>query len=288
MDFRRVRRRAKPRRNCRGSVCLRNGFERRIPMTFRHHCAQLGPALLLLSGCALHADMLELNKEVQSLKGSQEQAVKSQAQVVERMKEMENRLRLDELQARLKDLETRLARIEIQPTSSVASSGPARLLPAPVPEPTKPEPSRQSKPIDLPAGTDGGFMVPGTPDISPTSAFNLAYNDYLNGRYELAVSGFQRFLKDFPSTSLTPSAHYMIGESYYSAKDFPKAMLAFERVINEFGQSEKVPPALYKLGVSSVETGDAVRAREYLKRIIEKFPTSEEAKLAKNKLAALR
>lgn len=275
-------------------------------MTLRYHCAQVGPALLLLSGCALHADMVELNKEVQSLRGSQEQAVKSQAQVLERMKEMEDRLRqaesrpilpgesavaaprVDELQARLKDLEMRLARIETQSTSSVASSVPAKLLHPPVAEASKPEPSRQSRPIELPTGTDSGFMVPGTPDISPTSAFNLAYNDYLNGRYELAVSGFQRFLKDFPSTSLTPSAHYMIGESYYSAKDFPKAMQAFERVINEFGQSEKVPPALYKLGVSSVETGDAARAREYLKRIIEKFPTSEEAKLAKNKLAALR
>jgi tol-pal system protein YbgF len=250
--------------------------------------------------------MVELNKEVQSLRGSQEQAVTSQAQVLERMKEMEDRLRqaesrpilpgesavaaprVDELQARLKDLEMRLARMETQSTSSVAGSVPAKLLPAPVAEASKPEPSRQSRPIELPTGTDSGFMVPGTPDISPTSAFNLAYNDYLNGRYELAVSGFQRFLKDFPSTSLTPSAHYMIGESYYSAKDFPKAMQAFERVINEFGQSEKVPPALYKLGVSSVETGDAARAREYLKRIIEKFPTSEEAKLAKNKLAALR
>lgn len=261
-----------------------------------------------LSGCALHADVVELNKEMQALKGAQEQAAKSQAQIQDRLKEMEARLRqaearpvggggdsgisqarFDELSARLKDLETKVAhggeRPVAVPTPSLAAKVPA-MPPADLP---KPEPSRQSKPVDLgPTAPESDFMIPGTPEITPTSAFNLAYNDYLNGRYELAVSGFQRFLKDFPATSLTPSAHYMIGESYYSAKDFLKAIQAFERVVTDFSQSEKVPPALFKLGVASAETGDAGKAREYLKRVIEKFPTSEEAKLARNKLAALR
>ncbi len=263
--------------------------------------------LLVLSGCALHADVVELNKELKALKGSQEQAVKAQNQLQDRLKEMENRLRqaeghpaggvgdsvatqarLDELSARVKDLEVKVARGE-GPAAIPAPGAMAKIPTAPVVEPSKPEPSRQSKPVDLgPTAPDSTFTVPGTPDITPTSAFNLAYNDYLNGRYELAVSGFQRFLKDFPTTSLTPSAHYMIGESYYSAKDFPKAMQAFERVVADFSQSEKVPPALFKLGLASAETGDAGKARDYLKRVIEKFPTSEEAKLARNKLAALR
>ena len=270
------------------------------------HGLLLAPALWL-SGCALHADVVELNKEVQVVKGSQEQANKAQAQLQDRLKEMENRLRqaesrpavgggdggmtmtrVDELAARVKELEVKLAKGE----GPVAIQVPAPVAKAPVappPDPGKPEPSRQSKPVDLgPTAPDSTFSIAGTPDITPTSAFNLAYNDYLNGRYELAVSGFQRFLKDFPSTSLTPSAHYMIGESYYSAKDFPKAVQAFERVVADFGQSEKVPPALYKLGVAFVETGDGAKAREYLKRIIDKYPTSEEAKLARNKLAALR
>lgn len=266
----------------------------------------LSLAAVLLSGCALHADIVELNKEVQVLKGSQEQAVKVQNQLHERLKDMENRLRqgdarspaggdagavlsrIDELMARVKELEVKVARGE-GPVALPAPGPMAKIPPSPPVEPPMPEPSRQSKPVDLgPTAPDSNFTIPGTPDITPTSAFNLAYNDYLNGRYELAVSGFQRFLKDFPSTSLTPSAHYMIGESYYSAKDFPKAMQAFERVVTDFGQSEKVPPALYKLGMASAETGDAAKAREYLKRIIDKFPTSEEAKLARNKLAALR
>jgi tol-pal system protein YbgF len=128
----------------------------------------------------------------------------------------------------------------------------------------------------------------GTPGISPTSAFNLAYNDYLNGRYDLAVTGFQRFLKDFPATSLAPNAYYWMGESYFSLKDYPHATQAFQKVVNDHPRSEKVAPALFKMGVVTAEAGDLPKARGYLRRVIEDFSTSDEAKLAKNKLAEIR
>jgi tol-pal system protein YbgF len=128
----------------------------------------------------------------------------------------------------------------------------------------------------------------GTPGISPTSAFNLAYNDYLNGRYDLAVTGFQRFLKDFPSTSLAPNAYYWMGESYFSLKDYPHAAQAFQKVVNDHPRSEKVAPALFKMGVVTAEAGDLPKARGYLKKVIEDYSTSDEAKLAKNKLAEIR
>ena len=73
---------------------------------------------------------------------------------------------------------------------------------------------RQSKTPKSTLPLEPAPMVPGVPSITPTSAFNLAYNDYLNGKYDLAVTGFQRFIKDFPSTSLTPNAHYWLGESF--------------------------------------------------------------------------
>ena len=96
-------------------------------------------------------------------------------------------------------------------------------------------------------------IIPNVPAITPTSAFNLSYNDYLNGKYDLAVSGFQRFVKDFPGTSLTPNAHYWLGESYYQQKDYARAMQAFEYVSTEFPGNEKVPAALYKLGLAAAE-----------------------------------
>jgi tol-pal system protein YbgF len=183
----------------------------------------------------------------------------------------------DELLDRLKLVEGRLANLE------------SALRPMPAkPDGTAGESARQSKPAAMAPRAEPVLPLPGTPDISPTSAYNLAYNDYLNGRYELAVAGFQRFLQDFPSTSLAPNAQYWLGESHYSMKDHARAMQAFEKVVADHPHSEKVAAALYKLGLAAAETGNAHKAREYLKRVLQDFKDSNEAKLAKGKLAELR
>jgi tol-pal system protein YbgF len=187
------------------------------------------------------------------------------------------RLQLDELTGKLKELEGRMARLEGPPVAAL-----------PKPESAPGEPPRQSKPVRVPELQERGPVMPGTPDITPTSAYNLAYNDYLNGKYELAVTGFQRYLKDFPNTSQAVSAQYWLGESYYSLKDYVRAMQAFERVVNQYPHSDRVPPALFKMGMAAAETGDLPRARGFLKRVIEEYPTADEAKLAKNKLAEIR
>lgn len=249
---------------------------------------------LLLVGCANHADFIELREEVSALTKAQEQAQKKQDAVQRRLQALESgrpgsmddssskgvetaaQQRVHELTSRLSDLENRLARLE-DGKSAVASK---------LEEPARPSTtSRPPEPADVGATTTS---LPGTPGISPTSAFNLAYNDYLNGRYDLAVTGFQRFLKDFPSTSLAPNAHYWMGESYFSQKDYPHAAQAFQKVVNDHPRSEKVPSALFKMGVVTAEAGDLPKARGYLRRVIEDYSTSDEAKLAKNKLAEIR
>ncbi|MBM4132138.1 MAG: tol-pal system protein YbgF [Nitrospira sp.] len=257
---------------------------------------------ILLAGCASHADFVKTQEQVRAVAKLQEQDRQRDEEIQKRLQALEAkggktpsadqavkglpkdvealRQQLEELTDRLNDLDRRVARLQ---DGQYAAPAPAK--PDVMPAAPSGEPSRQSKPAKLP---EAPAVLPGTPDISPTSAFNLAQNDYLNGRYELAIRGFERFLKDFPSTSKTPDAHYFIGESYYSLKDYPRAMQAFDLVVQEYPKSEKVPPALFKLGLSSAETGDPLKARSYLKRVLEEFSTSNEAKLAKNKLAEIR
>ena len=262
--------------------------------------AGLPVVTVLAAGCAKHADFLEVREEVHAVAKAQSQAAKQQEALQRRIQALETKLeaktggkaepageggresvgeghRLEELTARLADLERRLAYLEdTQHAGQSKPDGPSR------------ESSRQSKPARLPDSPKPGLVMPGTPAITPTSAFNLAYNDYLDGRFELAVTGFQRFLKDFPTASLVPSAHYWLGESYYSLRDYVHAMQAFERVVDEYPRSEKVAPALFKLGMAAAEAGDTQRARALLKRVIEEYSHSDEAKLAKIKLAEIR
>ena len=249
----------------------------------------LSGVMLLLGGCAKHADFVELRDHLSTVSKSQDQdqkrldALQRRLESLERVKDGESvksKLdpKFDELSTRIQKLEGRLAKLDET----------AGLPLGPKVESATGEPTRFSKPQKPASSADVPTMMPGVPTITPTSAFNLAYNDYLNGKYDLAVTGFQRFVKDFPGTSLTPNGYYWLGESSYQQKDYVRAMQAFEYLTTEFPGNEKVPAALFKSGLAAGETGDLVKSKKHLKRVIEEFPTSDEAKLAKSKLAEIR
>lgn len=256
----------------------------------------LSLVVMVAAGCAKHSDFVELHEELGNLVRAHDQTQKRQEAIQRRLQALEGSLSskpvhvqgeysvkgIDEVQQRVQDLNARLSEIERR-LAQLEEAQSSQILGA-----RSDDSSRQLRTPRSPDQQESTLMIPGTPSISPTSAFNLAYNDYLNGRYELAVTGFQRFLKDFPSTSLAPNAHYWLGESYFSLKDYSRAIQAFQKVVNDHPRSEKVPPALFKLGLIATETGDLPGARRYLKRVIEEFSTSDEAKLAKNKLAEIR
>ena len=246
-------------------------------------------AMLWLTGCANHADFVEVRDHLSAMSKSQDQdqkrldALQRRLESLERVKDNESARqkfdpRFDELSVRIQKLEGRLAKSDEVLGIPVAP----RVEPAPGEPPRFAKPQKPGFPMDAPS------MVPGVPTITPTSAFNLAYNDYLNGKYDLAVAGFQRFVKDFPGTSLTPNAYYWLGESSYQQKDYMRAMQSFEYLTTEYPGNEKVPAALFKSGLAAGETGDLAKSKKNLKRVIEEFPTSDEAKLAKNKLADIR
>jgi tol-pal system protein YbgF len=234
-------------------------------------------AVSVLAGCAKHADFIEVRDQLSTMSRSQEQdhqrvdAVLRRLESVERAKDVEaGKPRVDEIAARLQRIENRLAKLEETANQPQA----------------KPDP--MSSDFRIPKPVKPPEPVTTAPGITPTSAFNLAYNDYLNGKYELAVAGFQRFVKDFSGTSLTPNAQYWLGESYYNLKDYGRAIQTFDSLLAEYPGNEKAPAALYKLGLATAETGDLVKSKRSLKRVLEEFPASDESKLAKNKLAEIR
>ena len=246
-------------------------------------------AVLLLAGCAKHADFVELRDHLATVSKSQDQdqkrldALQRRLESLERVKDSESARqkldpKFDELSARVQKLEGRLAKPD--ETVGIPVVPKVETIPGDL--------ARLSKPQKPGSAADVPTMTPGVSTITPTSAFNLAYNDYLNGKYDLAVAGFQRFVKDFPGTSLTPNAYYWLGESFYQQKDYVRAMQSFEYLSAEYPGNEKVPAALFKSGLAAGETGDLAKSKKNLKRVIEEFPTSDEAKLAKNKLAEIR
>ena len=123
---------------------------------------------------------------------------------------------------------------------------------------------------------------------NPDSTFRLAYSDYLNGKYDLAMVGFNAFLRDFGESPLIPDAYYWLGESHYNMKEYGQAIQIYQWLLAVYPQSEKISPALYKLGLAFAETGELHRSRQSFKRLIQDFPSSDEAPLAETRLHEMR
>jgi tol-pal system protein YbgF len=148
-------------------------------------------------------------------------------------------------------------------------------------------PGREEPPdkaIVLPGRSTGRDKTSG---LTPSEAYQLAYNDYLKGNYDLALMGFNNFLEQFEKTSLAPNAQYWIGESYYGKQDYLNAIESFQKVISDYPDSNKVPGAILKSGYAYIELSDKERAKTNLRKVIESYPFTKEAELAKDRLSKL-
>ncbi|MEO0075261.1 MAG: tol-pal system protein YbgF, partial [candidate division WOR-3 bacterium] len=123
--------------------------------------------------------------------------------------------------------------------------------------------------------------------IEPDNLYNTAYLDYTQGNYDVAIAGFQRYLKLFPDTELSDNAQYWIGECYYSQKLYSDAILEFEKVITNYPNGNKVVSALYKIGLAYEANNEIPKAKQYYQRVMNQFPQTNEAKLARTRYQAL-
>lgn len=115
----------------------------------------------------------------------------------------------------------------------------------------------------------------------------LAYSDYTQGNYELAIQGFQDFLKNFPESEFADKAQYYVGDSFYNQSKWAEAVTAFNQVLSLFPKSDWAAAAYLKSGLAYQNAGDNASAITQYRSVILKFPDSTEANIAKEKLKAL-
>lgn len=189
------------------------------------------------------------------------------------------------------DLDNRLRRIE-QPGESSAPESPASsIAPDDVPESNVEVSDRTESDMEAPAPARVAAMVP--PAASATSPvgtaesrdYEAAYSLFKAARYQDAISQLKKFLNNYPGSSLSPSAHYWIGNSYYALRDFKNAISAQEKLISTFPDSAKAPDAMLNIASSQQEMNKKPAAKKTLESLIAKYPGSEAAEKAKRRLA---
>lgn len=117
--------------------------------------------------------------------------------------------------------------------------------------------------------------------------YDNAYKDFLQGNFELALDGFQKFVRYYGRTDKAPEAQYYIGESLYAMKRFGDAIKAYDEINSNYPAAPVNAPALFKAGNSFMELGNRNEAISRYQAVVEKFPEAPEASLAKKRLELL-
>jgi len=118
-------------------------------------------------------------------------------------------------------------------------------------------------------------------------AYTNAYTDMTSGNYDLALMGFEEFLRNYPDSELSDNAQYWIGECHYAKEEYQQAYDAFKRVLDVYPKGDKIPSALLKTGYSALALGKDKEGRKFLEELVAKYPLSAEARLAQEKLDSL-
>ncbi|MGH9329230.1 MAG: tol-pal system protein YbgF [Vicinamibacterales bacterium] len=153
--------------------------------------------------------------------------------------------------------------------------------------PTQPAPGAAPPPEGVATQGQPPAPVPSAAGASPQEIYRAAYADYTAGQWDLAITGFQAYIKSFPKLQDADDAQLYIGESHFAAGRFKEAAAAYNDVITTYPGTNAVPQAMYKLGLAYDRLGLPDRARQTLEAVVKSFPDSVESTLAKQALDRL-
>jgi tol-pal system protein YbgF len=147
------------------------------------------------------------------------------------------------------------------------------------PAPAATDPNAPPVPVDPNA--------PPATGTTPKQLFDLAFGDYTAGQWDLAIQGFQTYLKAYPKSPMSPQAAFYIGQAHYAAGRFKDAIAAYDELIAAYPGTESVAEAYYKRGLAFERLGQGDRARQSLEFVVKNFPDSNTATLARQALERL-
>jgi tol-pal system protein YbgF len=138
----------------------------------------------------------------------------------------------------------------------------------------------------------GGAATPPTggavnPGVSPQRLYDQAWGDYVGAQFNLAIAGFENYVRSYPKSELAGDAQYFVGESYYQQGMYREAVTAYERGISEYPNSKRAPDMYFKRGMALNALGQTDRARESWEFVLKNFPNSDAGRLARQRLDQL-
>lgn len=174
------------------------------------------------------------------------------------------------LRTTIEDLNGRMGKLERQ---LVDMNNTMKVIQAP---PSAPPPS-------------GPSMASGGPPagVSADALYANAMRDKDSGNYDLALEGFENYLKFFGNTDTAPNAQFYIGEINFLRKQYDDALGAFDAVLERYPDNNKTLDALYMKGRALVLTGQKTAGAEEFREVIARAPRSALAQKSRDELKKL-
>jgi tol-pal system protein YbgF len=132
-----------------------------------------------------------------------------------------------------------------------------------------------------------GAATSGPPPAGAPSADTLYSNglrDITSGKYDLARSEFQDYIRYYGTTDLAGNAQFYLGEIAYSQKNYDLAVAEYDKVLTNYQHNFKVPPARLKKALANIELGQKATGVRELREIVKRYPGTEEDRRARAKL----
>lgn len=252
----------------------------------------------VLSGCGAYdtlraqnektqSDVQALSKQVEAVQKSVDELNMAQGGSTSKMKAdltmMLNQLEgqitrlhaeIDETQYRLSQLSAKIEKLD-QKKIVVGAGGTGAAVTGPAAGPGAAAAGVSSG--GAPAGGEPVRVVEG---LDLEALFNQARDDYIRGKYDLALQGFKTVYEKDAGGTWRELAMYWLGETLLKEEKPEKALEAYGRVVKEFPRGAKVCSARFKIGLIYHDRKDKAKRDEEWNKLIAECASSNEAERA--------
>jgi len=222
----------------------------------------------------LNGTMSGLQKSVQDVQANSGARLDTMSTQVQRLSD-----NLEEIKSRLGKLNQQLVDLQNTVQSVDAKISGGSLPPGAAPASSPGGASMQ--PTGSPAGSPSG------PAPSADTLYSNGLRDITSGKYDLARSEFQDYLKYYGDTDLASNAQFYLGEIAYSQRQYSQAVSEYEKVLTNYPKSFKLAPARLKKGMALIEMGQKTPGVKELREVVKRYPGTEEERRARAKLKEL-
>jgi tol-pal system protein YbgF len=138
-----------------------------------------------------------------------------------------------------------------------------------------------------PGGSPLGSAAAAGPAPSADTLYSNGLRDITSGKYDLARSEFEDYLKYYGDTDLASNAQFYLGEIAYSQRQYSQAVTEYEKVLSNYPRSFKLAPARLKKGMALIELGQKSSGVKELREVVKRYPGTEEERRARARLKEL-